>query len=204
LPGALALNPTAYMVDKLYRGAGPAPASAAGATNGATGTTAETTGASDTATSGGATNATMSNTTEATTETAGNAGATAATPNRAAAGSTPSASDTAEMRGESTRLLLRVVAGGEAAAADRTYLAQLIANRTGVSQAEAEQRIDGVVAEAKAAEVRAREAVDTARAAGVTFSLVTVIALLLGALVASGAATLGGRQRDQGDLVPSE
>jgi hypothetical protein len=72
---------------------------------------------------------------------------------------------------------------------DRTYVARLVAARTGLSQAEAERRVDQVVTEAKAAADRARKA-----AAQLSFWLTA--SLLLGAFAASLAAVEGGQLRD--------
>jgi hypothetical protein len=72
---------------------------------------------------------------------------------------------------------------------DQTYLAGLIAARTGLSQAEANQRVSQVLTQAK-------DALDTARKAAARLSLWIFIALLSGAFCASYAATIGGRQRD--------
>jgi hypothetical protein len=74
-------------------------------------------------------------------------------------------------------------------AADRTYLGQLVAARTGLSQPDAEKRVSDVVAQA-------RQAADTARKATAHLLLWTFLALLIGAFCASFAATIGGRQRD--------
>ena len=74
-------------------------------------------------------------------------------------------------------------------AADKTYLGQLIAARTGLSQPEAENRVTTVIAEA-------RQAADTARKAAAHLLLWIFLALLVGAFSASYAATIGGIQRD--------
>ena len=73
--------------------------------------------------------------------------------------------------------------------ADRTYLAKLIAVRTGISQQEAEKRVSDVIASA-------RQAADIARKATAHVLLWLFLALLIGAFSASFAATIGGRQRD--------
>ncbi len=72
---------------------------------------------------------------------------------------------------------------------DLRYLGQLVSQRTGLSQAEAERRVTNV----KAA---AMEAADKARKVGIQVSLWLFIALLAGAFIASYTATLGGRERD--------
>jgi len=74
-------------------------------------------------------------------------------------------------------------------AADKTYLGQLIATNTGLSQADAENRASEVFTEA-------RQAADTARKAAAHLSYWTFFALLVGAFCASFAATVGGKQRD--------
>ena len=72
---------------------------------------------------------------------------------------------------------------------DRTYLAQVVAARTGVSQADAEKRVDQVVAEAKTD-------ADNARRAAAHLSFWLTAALLFGAFSASLAAAEGGALRD--------
>lgn len=84
--------------------------------------------------------------------------------------------------------------------ADLRYVGQLVAQRTGVSQQEAEKRVSDVYARAQArlhdAEVAAKEAADKARQASAYAALWMFVSLLSGAFVASLAATYGGRQRD--------
>ena len=99
--------------------------------------------------------------------------------------------------GEASRILINGLRSGELSAVDRTYLTQLIANRAGISQAEAEQRIDEVVAAAKDAEMKVRQAADTARKAAANLSLFTAISMLIGAFIAAAAAVLGGQHRDE-------
>ncbi|MDV7214199.1 hypothetical protein R4769_24110, partial [Azotobacter beijerinckii] len=90
--------------------------------------------------------------------------------------------------------------GGQMTGQDRAYLAQLISQRTGLSQAEAEQRVDQVYAQTRQAvedaKVAAKKAVDTATTIAAWTSLWMFVALLCGAFFASFAATFGGRQRD--------
>ena len=98
-------------------------------------------------------------------------------------------SDLAPARAEVTRILAYSVAQGDVSAADRTYLGQLVAARTGLSRAEADQRVADVL-------TASRAAADTARKAMAHGLLWTFVALLIGAFCASFAATIGGRQRD--------
>lgn len=86
--------------------------------------------------------------------------------------------------------------GRRVSADDKTYLGQLVAARTGLSQADATARVDAVLAQVEAAKVQAQEAADTARKAGASFALVGALSLMIGAFIASAAAALGGKQRD--------
>jgi hypothetical protein len=94
--------------------------------------------------------------------------------------------------------VMRIISHGvtDMPAADKTYLAQLIAAKTGVSAADAEKRVSELQAQIKAKEIAAREAADVARKAAMKLSLWLFVGLLVGAFCASFAATLGGRQRD--------
>ena len=89
------------------------------------------------------------------------------------------------------------VRDGDVSAPDKTYLAQLVATRTGLSQADAEKRVDDVIAQQKLAESKAREAVDAARKAAAYLSIFIGLSMLIGAFIASAAGALGGRQRDE-------
>ena len=101
-----------------------------------------------------------------------------------------------DARAEATRILAQGLTRGDVSAADRTYVAQLIAARTGIAQPDAERRIDDVLAQLKAAETKAREGADTARKAAATASILTALSLLIGAFIACAAAALGGQERD--------
>ena len=89
---------------------------------------------------------------------------------------------------------------GQLSSEDRTYLAQIIAQRTNLSQPEAEQRVDQVYAKAhqavEEAKVKAKEAADTAAKVAAWTTLWMFITLLIGAFFASLCATFGGRRRD--------
>lgn len=87
---------------------------------------------------------------------------------------------------------------------DSQYLSQVVAKRTGLSQADAEKRVnDTYVKFSKAingAETAAKETADKARKAAAYSALWMFVALLCGAFVASLCATFGGRQRDRTDV----
>ena len=101
---------------------------------------------------------------------------------------------------EASRILAVALGKGDLAPADRTYLTQWVAARTGLNQSDADKRVTDTIAQAKAAraeaEAKAREAADAARKAGAYLSLWVFISMLAGAFCASYAATIGGRQRD--------
>jgi hypothetical protein len=102
-----------------------------------------------------------------------------------------------DARAESGRILLNGMRSGTMPAGDKTYLAQLVAARTGLSQADAEKRVDDVIAQEKAAELKVRQAADAARKAGAYLSIFLGLSMLIGAFIACTAAALGGRQRDE-------
>jgi hypothetical protein len=93
------------------------------------------------------------------------------------------------VRGEAAVILGNALRQGDTAPADRTYLAQLVSSRTGLSPNDAAQRVSDVVEQE-------RQAADAARKATARLLLWTFLALLIGAFCASYAATIGGRQRD--------
>jgi hypothetical protein len=98
--------------------------------------------------------------------------------------------DQAATRAELLRLIAPVTRkGGEVTTEDRAYAARLIAARTGIPQAEAEQRVNQTITQAK-------DAADKARRAAMKFSIWVAIALLAGALSASLAAVEGGKLRN--------
>jgi hypothetical protein len=101
-----------------------------------------------------------------------------------------------DAQAEASRIALRAVANGSLDQGDRTYLAKLIAARTGISQQDAEKRIDDVMAQMKAAEDKAKEAADAARKVSASTSFFLFFSMLIGAFIASAAGALGGRLRD--------
>jgi hypothetical protein len=79
--------------------------------------------------------------------------------------------------------------GGDISAADRAYASKVVMARTGVSQAEADKRVNDTITEAK-------KAADDARSAAAKMSLWLAASLLAGALAAMLGATEGGLLRD--------
>ena len=83
---------------------------------------------------------------------------------------------------------------------DVKYVGQLVAQRTGLSQPDAEKRVadtyNKVQAKARDVQLKAKETADQARKTSAYAALWLFISLLLGAFVASLFATFGGRHRD--------
>jgi hypothetical protein len=101
---------------------------------------------------------------------------------------------------EVSRIFMNVSRAEPLPPEDMRYVGQLVARRTGLSQQDAEKRVADVYARAQAkvrdAEVAARDAADKARKASAYSALWLFVSLLIGAFVASLAATFGGRRRD--------
>jgi hypothetical protein len=103
----------------------------------------------------------------------------------------------AETKSEVARILAMGLRNGEVPAADRTRLSQLVAARTGLSPADAQKRVDDVFAQQQAAAAKTRQAADAARKATSSLAFFTFFSMLIGAFIASAAAAIGGRQRDE-------
>jgi hypothetical protein len=88
-----------------------------------------------------------------------------------------------------SRILASSVTKGSLSTQDRAYLAQLVSQRTGLSQQEAEKRVDDAV-------TAAREAADKVRRAAILTGFVTAASLLLSLGAAWWAAVKGGDHRD--------
>jgi hypothetical protein len=106
-----------------------------------------------------------------------------------------------DIRAESARILVRALGEGDITPADKTHLAQLVAAQTGLSQADAEKRIDDVIAQAKAAAEKVKQAADTARKAVASLALFSFLSLLIGAFISSAAAAFGGHERDEHETL---
>ncbi|HZV92831.1 MAG TPA: hypothetical protein VFF72_06405, partial [Caldimonas sp.] len=125
-----------------------------------------------------------------------------AAPPAGAAASTPSGSMAAQPvpSAQINRIFVRSFENQGMAPADTQYLAQVVAQRTGLSQADAEKLVTTTYANASTAaqeaQTKAREAADKTRKAAAYAALWLFVSLLLGAFSASLFATLGGRQRD--------
>jgi hypothetical protein len=107
--------------------------------------------------------------------------------------------DMTSFRREASGILAHATTG-DLSPGDRAYLSQMVAARTGVPQAQADQRVSETATAAKlaadAAAAKAKEVAEVARQTGAYTALWIFVSLLLGGFCAALAATWGGRQRD--------
>jgi hypothetical protein len=107
----------------------------------------------------------------------------------------PTADNTANANsGETRRELVRLFTadfrnGAEPSAADRSYLAKVVAARTGLSPADAEKRVNDAI-------VQVKSDLDKARKAAMKLAIWLTLSLFIGAFSAALAATEGGGLRD--------
>ena len=106
-------------------------------------------------------------------------------------------SDDGAAAAEISRILVQGAASGQLPDGDKSYIATIISARTGLSETDARNRVDAVLKQIDDAKSAAKDAADKARKAGATSALVGSLSLLVGAFMASAAAALGGRQRDE-------
>jgi hypothetical protein len=102
--------------------------------------------------------------------------------------------DLSQERAEAGRVLLTSSSHSGMSSEDRSYLAQLVAANTGLAGAEAEKRVDAVIATSRAAIAKSRRS-------SVILAFSVAAAVLLGAVIAWAAASVGGSHRD-GATIP--
>ena len=86
--------------------------------------------------------------------------ATPATPSAAQPAATPARRTRADLKAPMARALAAGLTTPQLDVRDRTYLARVVAEQTGMPQAEAEKRVDETFADLKAAEQKARDAAE--------------------------------------------
>jgi hypothetical protein len=117
------------------------------------------------------------------------ANAPSAPPSASAANAPARAQAGDEARAEMSRILASSVTSGSITSESRTRLAQLVSQRTGIPQQEAERRVDEAMNAARAA-------ADKARRAAILTGFVTAAALILSLGAGWWAAMRGGHHRD--------
>lgn len=103
----------------------------------------------------------------------------------------------AEARMETTHIVANAFASGSVPDTDRSYLMEQVAARTGISQSEAQVRVDGFISAVIGSQEKLKADADKARKATAQASIYLALSMLIGAFIASVAAALGGRIRDQ-------
>ncbi len=98
---------------------------------------------------------------------------------------------------ETAHIVANAAATGSVPDADRAYLAEQVAARTGVSPQEAQSRVDAFVASVTQAQDKVKADADAAREAAAQASIYLALSMLIGAFIASVSAALGGRLRDE-------
>jgi len=109
--------------------------------------------------------------------------------------------DPQALRNEVRRIFSSTISNRELTARDRDYLAEVVASRTGLSQADAQSRVDSTIQDVQKFENDARQKADKARRYGVISGFLAAASLLIGLAAAVGGATLGGRHRDEGTVA---
>ncbi|MGH8254343.1 MAG: hypothetical protein ACRES2_09880 [Steroidobacteraceae bacterium] len=101
---------------------------------------------------------------------------------------------------EVTRIFVNALSAGTLSEGDTQYVASIVSRRTGMSSEDAQRRVsdtfNALKADTDRASLAARTAADRARKAAAYASLWLVVSLLIGAFIASLAATQGGKRRD--------
>jgi hypothetical protein len=97
-------------------------------------------------------------------------------------------------RAQVTRILGTAIRNGRLSEDDKTYLAGLVAARSGVSQGDAQTRVQNVADQARDA---IKQVTETARHAGEYVAFWTFMSLLVGAVAATLGGLLGGELRDE-------
>lgn len=109
----------------------------------------------------------------------------------------PGAQGDAAAIGQATRILVTSTAAGQLSNDDKSYLAMLVAARTGLSQADAQKRVDSVWAKVQESKTKIQAAADKARKTSAATALLGALTLFIGAFIAAVSAILGGKLRDE-------
>jgi hypothetical protein len=107
------------------------------------------------------------------------------------------AASLADARLETTHIVANAFVSGSVSDADRGYLTEQVAARTGDTRADAQARVDGFLATVTQAQAKLKEEADSARKAAAEASLYLALSMLMGAFIAGVSAALGGRIRDE-------
>lgn len=101
--------------------------------------------------------------------------------------------DVSYSRAEAGRILLKAAGRTGITDEDKTYLASLVASRTGITQPDAQKRVDIAI-------TNSTTAVHKARRSAVVLAFSLAVSLLCGAAAAWYGATWGGEMHDPGEV----
>jgi len=102
------------------------------------------------------------------------------------------------LRAEAGRIFTATIRNREFTERDRDYLVRMVQARTGLSEADAQRRVDAAVNEARDLEIKLREQADKGRRAAVITGFIAAASLLISLTAACFAAGIGGRHRNEG------
>jgi hypothetical protein len=100
-------------------------------------------------------------------------------------------------RMETGHIVANALADGSVPDADRAYLVDQVTARTGISKADAQSRVDAFIGTVMQAQAKLKADADAAKKAAAKTSIFLALSMLVGAFIASVAAALGGRLRDE-------
>lgn len=124
-----------------------------------------------------------------------------AAPGGAPPAATPARRTRADLEAPMARALAAGLTTPQLYVRDRTYLARVVSEETGMPQAEAEKRVDETYADLKAAEQKVRDAAEAARKTALIAAFLTAATLAIGCAAACAGAGLGARHRDERTAV---
>jgi hypothetical protein len=101
---------------------------------------------------------------------------------------------------QAARILTMGAVQGEVTQDDRAYLTNLVAARTGLSQQDAQARVEATLNKANELKSKAQKAADDARKASATAAILGALSMVIGAFIASVAGAIGGKQRDDDEV----
>lgn len=98
---------------------------------------------------------------------------------------------------EATHIVANAATTGGVSEVDRSYLVDQVSARTGLTQQQAQARVDEFIASLQQGQEKLKAEADAARKAAAQASIYLALSLLVGAFIASVSAALGGRLRDE-------
>jgi hypothetical protein len=113
----------------------------------------------------------------------------------AAAASTPAPAATVER--QTRGILAHAIATGSIPDVDRSWLTDQVVSVTGISQSEAQSRVDSLVSGVFDEASKQRAAAEAATKAAAEASIYLALSMLIGAFISCVSAALGGRLRDE-------